>query len=315
MNLYTKDNSRRFFRQNLELKFSILPKKLSTTRIYSNGVSYFNQATEDDIAYYKNLIIKQLSQVEHHQTILKKIVGEIFNAFDLTMANLKALGEGKDIKKSKAFLMGKIHVERGFQSVALLKGQADKTHELFKRMEERFLTYAGFVFSTTENSTDQKVHFDSSEDIFYFKTTIKQGLEKQKIDVNKSHLLRMIVLLEELMAVAFKPYTNLVADYLLARNNKVWLTQEVNASACGFGIYDKREYEFLQWVDIRVNLDDFNEILEFEAKVVRKHYDKKRREHFVALDFYFPDSRYQKELMGFIQLMEIKNAMKDNGEG
>jgi len=312
LNRFTKGNARRFYRYNTEVKFFIVPKQpTSTTELFHIGIDYFNRATHDQIQHLRSQVVTQLRLIHSHQTILKKIVQDVFLRFDLVITYLEAINAGTDPKKKRSYWQERQEINQPFAAIEMLQQHAPRTYDMLKRLERKFLTYIEFILETIDKSSATRLYFPKQPEVTYFEPEILNHLQNKNIDHTQNNLLTMIVELEQLLAKGIEPYTNMASDLLLGKEHAQWQVHPINLSACGLAIEDTRKYTLLDNVTIRIITDEKNlQVLEFDGKVMRNEYKSRKKLNLSAMDFYFPDPNYQHNLLSFLQRLETDRAME-----
>lgn len=312
MNRFTKDNSRRYFRYPVQCKYFISPELLeSSTDLYSNGIDYFNRVTEDNILHLKTQVMQCLHRLSAHQDIFLKIVGDIFEKFDVVVNYLRMLNRGEEIASRKIYWQNQENILEGFNGVKDLELEAPKTFDLLVSIEQKFVRYAQMIQETVEKSTSARLHFVDYPEAFCFSAEIRERFTKRKMDLNKSDLLQMILSLERLFEKGFEPFNNLATDYLLYQKHESWILRDLNLSACGLSFLNTRKYPNLTKAKVKLVLEDsYAEVIELEGKIVRSRYLRQQNMNETAVDFYFPKANDQRELLAYLHRMEAQNTME-----
>lgn len=312
MNRFTQGNSRRYFRYPVKAKFFVKPELLeSTTDLYSNGIDYFNRATEDNILMLKTNVMQRLNRLSRHQSIFLKIVTDIFDKFDVVTTYLRMLNRGEEIVSRKIYLQNQERVLEGFDGLNDFKEEAPKTYDLLLTIENKFRLYTQMIHETVDNSNSAQLHFSDYPDAFRFHPEIRLRFEKNRMDLNRSDLLQMILSIERLFEKGFEPFTNLATDYLLYQKHESWIQRDLNLSACGLSFIDTRRYPNLTHADVKLVLDDsYSEVIELDGKIVRTRYISGQNVNETAIDFYFPKVNDQKALLAYLHRLEVENTMQ-----
>ncbi|WP_130537938.1 hypothetical protein [Thiomicrorhabdus indica] len=312
MNRFTKDNSRRYFRYPIPCKYFISPELLeASTDLYSNGIDYFNRATEDNILQLKTEVMQKLHRLSAHQDIFLKIVGDIFEKFDIVVHYLRMLNRGEEIASRRIYWQNQERILEGFHGVQELEREAPKTFELLVKIEQKFVRYVQMIQETIENSTSSHLHFTDYPEAFRFTAEIRERFMSRKMDLNKSDLLQMILSLERLFEKGFEPFNNLATDYLLYQKHESWILRDLNLSACGLSFLNTRKYPNLTKADVKLVLENsYAEVIELDGKIVRSRYLRQFNMNETAIDFYFPNANDQRELLAYLHRMEAQATIE-----
>lgn len=312
MNRFIQGNSRRYFRYSIQCKYFVSPELYeSTTDLYSNGIDYFNRATEDHILHLKTQVLNKLSRLSRHQDIFLTIVTDIFSKFDMVLNYLRLLNRGEEIATRKIYLQNQARLLEGFLGIQSLKEEAPKTYELLIQIEKKFLLYINMILETINESNKTRLHFADYPEAFRFVPEIREAFESHKIDLLKSDLLQMILSIEQLFEKGFEPFTNLATDYLLYHKHGDWILRDLNISACGLSFLNSRKYPNLTNAKVKLVLDNaYAEVIELDGKIVRSRYLRQSKMNETAIDFYFPSPHDQHELLAYLHRQEIENTSK-----
>ncbi|BBP45397.1 hypothetical protein THMIRHAS_07700 [Thiosulfatimonas sediminis] len=312
MNRFTQGNSRRYFRYSIQCKYFVSPELLeSSTDIYSNGIDYFNRATEDSILHLKTQVMHKLHRLRAHQATFLQIVTDIFDKFDVVMGYLQMLNRGQEIASRKIYLQNHQALLGGFKGIKKLEDDAPKTYELLLKIEQKFVLYTQMIQETIDNSTRTKLHVCDYPEAFRFTPEIRLQFVNRGELLNSSDLLQMILSIEQLFEKGFEPFNNLATDYLLFQKHDSWIKRELNISACGLAFTDSRAYPNLTRADVKLSLDDsYAEVVRLDGKIVRSRYLPQQNLNQTAIDFYFPKSVEQKQLLGYLHRLETIESMQ-----
>ena len=311
MNRFTQGNARRYFRYSIQCKYFVTPELLeSITDLYSNGIDYFNLATESNILHLKTQVMSKLHRLSRHQEIFLKIVTDIFEKFDVVMNYLRMLNRGEEIVSRKIYWQNQQAILAGFKGIKLLESEAPKTYDLLVKIEEKFLLYTKMIQETIDRSTKTKLHFSDYPEAFRFTPEIRNRFEAKKMDLNKSELLQMILSIERLFEKGFEPFNNLATDYLLYQKHESWVKRDLNLSACGLSFVDNRFYPNLAKAKVKLSLEQgYMDLIELEGKIVRSRYLSSQKRNETAIDFYFPNANDQRELLAYLHRLEVENTL------
>jgi hypothetical protein len=312
LNRFTQGNSRRYFRYSIQCKYFVSPELLeSTTDLYSNGIDYFNRATKDNILHLKTQVMHKLHRLRAHQQIFLRIVSDIFEKFDMVMGYLRMLNRGEEIASRKIYWQNQQYLLSGFKGLQTLQEEAPKTYELLLQIEKQFIRYTEMIQETVDNSTSTRLHICDYPEAFRFKPQIREKFLHRGEAVNNSDLLQMILSLEQLFEKGFEPFTNLATDYLLYQKHESWIKRDLNLSACGLRFADTRLYPNLTRADVKLSLENsYAEIIELDGKIVRSRYLAQQSLNETAVDFYFPKSKDQQELLAYLHRLETSESMQ-----
>ena len=315
MNRFTQGNSRRFFRYAIQCKYFVTPELFEASHnLYSHGIDYFNRSTEEAIQQLKNDVMHRLHRLSRYQSIFLRIVGDIFEKFDIVIEYLRMLNRGEQLSSRKIYLKNQKSLINGFEGVKDLQADAPKTFALLEQIEQQFVRYTELIEETVSQSTQSKLHFAEYPEAFRFDAKIRQKFAKQKKDLTKSDLLQMILSLERLFEKGFEPFNNLATDYLLAEKHQSWIKRDLELSACGLWFLDSRKYPNLTKATVKLSLDNsYAEVIELEGKIVRSRYLRDKQLNETAIDFYFPKSSDQRELLAYLHRIEVQKVQEEWG--
>lgn len=316
LNRFTQKNSRRFYRYPIKCKYFVLPELLeASTDLYSHGIDYFNRSTEDNILNLKTQVMQKLHRLSRHQDIFLRIVGDIFEKFDIVVEYLRLLNRGESISSRQIYLENQKSLIAGFTGVKDLEAEAPKTHQLLGQLEQKFVRYTEMIQETIDQSTKTKLHFSDYPEAFKFTADIRHRFESKNMDVTKSDLLQMILSLEQLFEKGFEPFNNLAIDYLLYQKHDSWIMRNIKLSACGLSFLDSRRYPNLTNSEVKLVLENsYAEIIELEGKIVRSRYLRDKRLNETAIDFYFPNAHDQRELLSYLHRVETHTVQQEWGD-
>ena len=294
----------------MDIRYYIFPKiSFGKSEILTNGIDYFSRPIEEPVLELKNQILKELETITAHKNTITKTVSEFNLSVDMMMMNfLRLLNVGIDVKEKRFWENRKRHNFR-FSEIDALYSQDETLYQWLKSLETKILFYYELIENTISQSSPTRLHFKDLPECFHFKFDIALQVQRTQFTRAQQPFVKLLLTMEKLLSFALRPYINMASDYRLFNRAEQWKPHEINISACGLSFYDTREYPNMMNVDIKIYLDSFNEIIEFDGKVVRTRFDHKRQMQLTEFDFYFPLPQYQSDLMSYLQVNETQLAM------
>jgi hypothetical protein len=312
LNRLTQGNSRRFYRYDLPIKLFVKANALhSSMEIYTSQIDYVNDAIFVQIESSRKEIKHQLNLIEEHAQILKDIVKEFFQRFDLIMEWLQQMDQGLDPKKRSRYWQDRDFLNSEFESLQLLESHAPKTFALLQKLELQFITYSTLIQQCIDQSNELTLVIPDDKHCFAFHYQIDQMFKNSGIQIEQSNLLAMIHELEKLLGIGFSTFINMSIDQTKEDEPHYWPMMPVNISACGLAIQDTRKLPLFEFVTVKLQLNDQQQsIVSLKCKVIRKQFKKSLGINLSAVNYYFPDAHMQQQIASYLGRHEVQNAMR-----
>lgn len=309
MSWFLRGNSRRFFRVDMPVRFFMLPKdQRSYHDVFCNGVSYMNEAFENQSSKLKSQVQFNVRQLQANQKAMNAIAFEVIELVEAVSDMMELHSKGERVIDNPSYWFSKSTIMEGFKSIHALKQSAPKTFTILEKLEEKFLSRIGSLFKSFERSTQTEVYSEHIAHGFGIDAIIEKMRTSEKN--HKIPMARFLFSLYDYVDTLNRVYEHFSNDHLLANEPKYWSLNNANISACGMGVYDFRQFEKYELLHVKVYCPDVGETFQFEGKVISSRYDKQKNLNFNAIEFMFPDERQQLGLLSYIQLHESINAMK-----
>lgn len=306
MNQFSR-NIRRFFRINMPLQYSIETKSPIVNReIYASGADYFPPSVQQRLEVEKQQVLDSLSKLQENKELLTKVFTEIVDYAENYGESCRITSQGISPRFDRE-LWEKISAQKdGFHHFKVLETEAPKTFNLLQGIEEKYLVFHRRLTYCIENSTPDYFCSRKIPDTKFKLDLLIEKYSQSKYD--KIPLIRTLFYAAKLMQSYFNIFLEMHHDNLV-QEEKSWIKDTVNVSASGIAFYLPKRYQMHQRLLVRLYFAEYDKILEFDCIVVSIQTDTKKQLERIALNFDFPDGKFQDFLITQLQKYEIQQCL------
>lgn len=306
-NWFSKGNSRRFHRVNMQVQCFITPKEpIYQRQIFALGIDYYPESQKIAIA-------KQRKQVEDLIPMLPKenrqIVNQVFygvmHHFDLFLEAIINASEGKDPRQHSIHWHTLVQSCNGIKEIDILEKHSPKTYQYLKQVDYKF---SPFVSRLVESINASNVnHFSAPQPLpseTFKLDELTKELENEKYQ--NIPLAQSIVHLNYLLSLYIGIFENFYNDHFLKDYPKLWPLREANISIGGIALKTDKSYELFSRVNVHLYFETDNVVLKFDGSVVK--IEKLPDGENIAINFELPEASQQEELQQLIYQSEVEET-------
>lgn len=305
---FHRGNSRRFFRIDMPIKIFIIPSApIQDYEIYASGINYFPGYIEKEIETYSDQTLYWMERIQEHKQVTSALFHECLNDIEFLGYCIKTITRGLNPRKDPNFKETLNHHLQGFSSIETIHDSAPKTYNYFKMIEEKYMIFMYAIGEAVMNSTPDKFSGDHNLPTKFKSDRIETIFSSEEVE--KVPLVQAILNLNRLLTLYTDIYRQINHDSVLRQYPEDWTVHQTNISASGVALYFNKRFKLFEKVDVLIQLPLNKEILFFNGNVVDIRWTDKENQERVAINFDFPDGKYQNLLQNEIQRYEIEECM------
>lgn len=306
MNQFSR-NIRRFFRINMPVQYSIETKNPIVNReIYASGADYFPPSVQIKLEAEKLMVLESLSKLQENKELLTKVFNEIIEYAESYGESCRITSQGISPRFDRE-LWERVSAQKdGFTYFKLLEKEAPKTFNLLQGIEEKYLVFHRRLTYCIEHSTPDYFCSKKIPDTKFKLDLLTERYADAKYD--KVPLAQTLLNAGRLMQSYFDIFLEMHHDNLI-EEKKPWISDTVNISASGIALHLPKRYQMHQRLITRLYFEKYDQVLEFDSIVVNTQTDNHRGCERVALNFDFPDGKFQNFLLAQLQKYEIQQCL------
>ena len=294
---------RRYTRRDIVGRVFIKPNHISATPIYSNGVNYAPQYSDEHFNHLLVLAMQQTQKLSEHKEILTDYTKSLIGAYSYFFDVFKLLTQGKNVKTKLGLWGQRLEYTDGLNLDKI--SSAPQTHKLLSLLNAKYTSSLKALCEVVAFSNRDHIH--QPELTYHYEIdSMCEQYSDSKFD--KVALVQLILAISKALDyIVFKLHDFLI-DHQADSDPQYWTEKTINISASGAALRMRKQYK--QFSEISIAIAIKGHIFRFNGKIV-KLFNCHDGEENVAIDFEFPDAKSQNQLMTIIQLDELEECYPD----
>lgn len=309
---HLKNNYRRFFRIDTEMKFIVFPKNQRfEANMAGTGVQYCSKAIIDKSKLYQEGATDLVETLPSIADTIRPIVHRIFYKLSHLIFMFESVSSMNQIKDTSEYIRRKEELTSEIYEMRELYDSSPKTHKIINAIVTKIRHYSLKVFAIMENTTSSRFAYQTFKPDTDFGLNIFDGSFEKNINTNSLlKTIKYVHLATEVVTSAIRKMNeeNMLTDHV----DKAPRTS-LNISACGMKFTSEKSYQNGERLNVYIHLEDIDESVKFEGHVLSCEYKPFDKTHITIVDFYFPEGSAQNSLLSQVQIIEARHALLEAG--